>query len=273
VDHQYVSVVAIEPALSKIEQTDTVIESFSVDLSTSVCVKHALRLLSISLVVALLSGVFFSFFQVYSSDFEEDIPNPFIIEPTLLIMGLTGIILYVLALYNQRTLSTLCAHGFAVCQGIVLGGLSCYTWSIFPNIMFQSIGLTTLGLGITWTGYQNGWLKPNPFFRSIIRFLVGAICLWYMYTFIAYIFWEIEFELIYGNTWTGIAFSATIAIIACLETLLCLQDIDEYERHLQSTNFSEEMQWFFAMELMAGIIWVYIEVVIMCFKWQMKTDV
>ena len=179
-----------ESTLSKIEQTDAVTESSSIDLSKSMCVAYALRLLSISLVVALFSGVFFSFFQVYSPDFEEDIPNPFIIEPALLIMGLTGIVLYVLALHNQRTLSALCAHGFAVCQGIVLGGLSCYTWSIFPNIMFQSIALTTLGLGITWTGYHNGWLRPNPFFRSIIRFLVGAICLWYMYTFIAYVFWN-----------------------------------------------------------------------------------
>lgn len=247
--------------------------SSSIDLSTSVCVKRALWLLSISVIVALLSGLFFSFFEVYSPDFEEDIPNPFIIEPALLIMGLTGIVLYVVALYNQRTLSTLCAHGFAVCQGIVLGGLSCYTWSIFPNIMFQSIGLTTIGLALTWSGYQSGLFRPNPFFRSIIRFLVGAICLWYMYTFIAYVFWHIEFELIYGNTWTGIAFSGTIAIIACLETLLCLQDIDEYESYLQATNFSEEMEWFFALELMAGIIWVYIEVIIMCFKWQMKTDV
>lgn len=255
------------------EHSSTSPKSASTDMMTSVCVKRALWLLSISVVVALISGVFFSFFQVYSPDFEEDIPNPFIIEPTLLIMGLTGIVLYVLALYNQRTLSTLCAHGFAVCQGIVLGGLSCYTWSIFPNIMFQSIALTTLGLAITWTGYHNGWLRPTPFFRSLIRFLIGAICLWYMYTFIAYVFWHIEFEIIYGNTWTGIAFSSTIAIIACLETLLCLQDIDEYESHFQATDFSEEMEWFFALELIAGIIWVYIEVVIMCFKWQMKTDV
>jgi|GEM_PF-5838576 len=242
------------------------------DLKKSLCVQHALWLLSISVVVAVASGLVFSFFQVYSPDFEDDIPNPFIIEPALLIMGLTGIVLYVVALYNQRTLSAICAHGFAVCQGIVLGGLSCYTWSIFPNMMFQSLALTTIGLAITWTGYQKGWLRPNPFFRTIIRFLVGGICLWYMYTFVAYVFWHIEFELIYGNTWTGIAFSSTIAGIACLETLLCLQDIDDYETYLQATDFSEEMEWFFAMELMAGIIWVYIEVVIMCFKWQMKTD-
>ena len=139
--------------------------------------------------------------------------------------------------------------------------------------MFQSIGLTSIGLAITWIGFQNGWLRPNPFFRSLIRFLVGGICLWYMYTFIAYVFWHIEYELIYGNTWTGIAFSGTIAFIACLETLLCLDDIERYETVLQATDYAEEMQWFFALELMAGIIWHYIEVVIMCFKWQMKTDV
>ena len=89
-----------------------------------------------------------------------------------------------------------------------------------------------------------------------------------MYTFFAYFWWGTEFELIYGNTWVGIGFSSAVAIIACLETLLCIEDIEEYEK----MGISEHVEWFLAMELLAGVLWVYIEIVVLCFKWHMKTE-
>ena len=247
---------------------NTTSNSTFLTLRTSVAVQNAIRLLLLSLVVAFISGVGFSFFEVYSPDFEEDIPSPFIIEPALIIAGLTGILFYIIGLYNQRTLSAFCAHAFAVCQGVVLGGLSCYTWSIFPTIMVESLVLSSVAIGCTWFGYQQGWLRPNPLFRIVIRLLVGGICLWYMYTFLAYIFWHIEFEMIYGNTWSGILFSSTVAGIACMETLLCIEDIEKYERY----EAPQQIEWYLAMELLAGILWVYIEIVILCFKWHMKTE-
>lgn len=255
----------MEPTLSSPSHTPNIGPHI---LSTHLAVQKAIRLLLISLVVALISGFIFSWFEVYSPDFEEDIPNPYIIEPTMIASGLLGIVFYVVGLYNQSFLGQWCAHGFAFCQGIVIGGLSCYSWSIFPNIMMESCLLSSIAIGCTWVGYEREWLRPNLSFRRIIRVLVTSICLWYMYTFFAYFFWGIEFDLIYGNTWIGIGFSSVVAIIACLETLLCIEDIETYEK----MGVSEHVEWFLAMELLAGILWVYIEIVVLCFKWHMKTE-
>ncbi len=237
--------------------------------NTSSCISKTFRLMGIILLFGAISGIIFMNFQVYSPELEQDVPNPYYIQSSLFAFGFLGILFYLVALFNQKKLSSTCAFGFSVCQGIVVGGLCSYTWSIFPVLIVQSITLTGFCLSITWYGYQKDIFRVPPITRGFIHTLVMGVCFFYMFTFLLYLITGNELEIIYGNTWTGIAFSIFVAFVACLETLICLQEIAIYEKQ----GISKEMEWFFALELISGIIWVYVEVIILLFKWNMKTEV
>lgn len=236
---------------------------------TSAIIDKAFFLLKLTLFIALVSGLTFLLFPIYSPDLQQDVPSPYLIQPTLVFAGVGGLLFYTFALNKPERFSPLCAKGFAVCQGLVLGGLCSYTWSIFFNLIGLSILSALLGIAVVWYGYTQDLIRPTKRFRKMVRSLVYLVSFWYLFSFIGALFYHIDFSIIYGNTWSGIIFSAAIGILACLETLICIQDVAVYEKH----GIVREMEWYFALELLAGVLWVYIEMLILWFKILMKWKV
>lgn len=233
---------------------------------TSICIEKTVLLIFFSLFIACCSYTFFNLFQVYSPDLEQDVPNPFYIQSSFFIFGFLGFFIYLFAIYQKKKLGEICAIGFSFCQGVILGGLSCYTWSIFPSMLFQSLLTTTAFLICTWHIYQKGFIPNNIISKKFIEFLVFSICLFYMITFFACYFYDFELEMFYGNTKSGLAFSLLVSIIACLETIVCLDEISLYEKK----GLPENYEWFLALELISGVFWIYVEIIILLFKWNIR---
>lgn len=255
--------------MSTLESTSEILPKTPKIATTSICIEKTVRLLLFSLLTACVSYVFFNLFHVYSPDLEQDVPNPFYIQSSFFIFGFLGFFIYLFAIYQKKKLGEICAYGYSFCQGVILGGLSCYTWSIFPSMLFQSMLLTTFFLSSTWHIYQKGLIPNNIITKKFIAFLVFSVCFFYMITFFACYFYDYELAMFYGNTRSGLAFSLLVSIIACLETIVCLDEISLYEKQGLPKNY----EWFLALELIAGIVWVYVEIIVLLFKWNMRTKV
>ena len=151
-------------------------------------------------------------------------------------------------------------------QGIVVGALSCYVQFIFPWVIFLSFVLSAGACTLCWSLYHIYNVRLSSKQISSINAMVGFISIFYLISFVLEFFWNIQIPWVYDNTMTGVIFSLSVSTLAWLNSYIVLQDIDLFEKR----GGPEYLSWFFATELLAAIIWGYVEFVILLFKWLMS---
>ncbi|MBI4226836.1 MAG: Bax inhibitor-1/YccA family protein [Candidatus Omnitrophica bacterium] len=143
---------------------------------------------------------------------------------------------------------------YALCEGVVLGGLSWVFEASYPGIVIQAVGLTFGTLFALLGAYQSGLVRATENFKLGVVAATGGICLLYLATIILG-FFHVSIPGIYGSGWIGIAFSLFVVTIAALNLVL---DFDFIEQ-AAGRGAPKHMEWYAGFGLLVTLVWLYLE--------------
>jgi uncharacterized YccA/Bax inhibitor family protein len=173
----------------------------------------------------------------------------------MLIGGLIGGLVFGIVTHFKLKWAPVTAPLYALCEGLVLGGLSAILNKQYPGIALQAVVLTMGTLAVLLVAYKSGLIKATENFKLGVVAATGGVFLLYFISFIVNIFGG-TVPFISGNGLLSIGISAVIVVIAALNLVL---DFDFIE-HAAETNTPKYMEWYGAFALTVTLVWLYLEI-------------
>lgn len=144
---------------------------------------------------------------------------------------------------------------YALCEGVVLGGLSALLERSYPGIAVQATGITTTTLLALLAAYKSGLIRATENFKLGVTAATGGICLMYVASWILGMF-GVSLPFLHGNGLLSIGVSVFICVIAALNLVL---DFDFIEQG-QAKGAPKHMEWYGAFGLLVTLVWLYLEI-------------
>ncbi|MGL2965558.1 Bax inhibitor-1/YccA family protein [Flavobacterium sp. XGLA_31] len=176
-------------------------------------------------------------------------------NPILLAMGgaIVGFVLVLIATFRPQS-SGFLAPGYAIFEGLFIGGISAIFEVMYPGIVIQAVSCTFVTFMVCFGLYKYGIVTVNEKFRSIVIAATLAIATYYLFSWLLSLFTSFQ-PVHYGNSMASIGISAFVIVVAALNLFL---DFDQIERGVQQ-RLPKYMEWYGAMGLMITLVWLYIE--------------
>lgn len=176
-------------------------------------------------------------------------------NPMMLTLGgaFVGFILVMISAFNPKA-STYLAPGYAIFEGLFIGGISAIFEARYPGMVIQAVGCTFVTFMVCFGLYKYEIVKVNDKFRSVVIAATLAIFTYYLISWLLSLFTSFQ-PVHYGNSLASIGISALVIVVAAMNLFL---DFDQIERGAKS-GLPKYMEWFSAMGLMITLIWLYIE--------------
>ena len=174
--------------------------------------------------------------------------------PYVVFGGIAGFILAVVTIFRLPW-AKFTAPAYALCEGLVLGGLSAIFEQQFPGIVMQAVSLTFGTLFVMLAIYKSGLIKVTNKFMMGVSSATGAVCLVYFLSWILG-FFGIGVPFIHGNGLLSIGFSLLVVGIAALNLIL---DFHIIEQGVQQ-GAQKYMEWYGAFTLLVTLVWLYMEI-------------
>ena len=187
--------------------------------------------------------------------FETAVPgqmNPAIL-PWMIGGGIGGLILALVTTFKP-VWSPYTAPFYALCEGLLLGGLSAMFNAYREGIVMQAVGLTFATLFAMLFAYKTGMIKVTQKFKAGVIAATGGIFLFYMISWILSMF-GVGMGFAHGSSLLSIGISLFVVVIAALNLVL---DFDFIDKGAQS-GAPKYMEWYGAFGLMVTLVWLYIE--------------
>lgn len=172
----------------------------------------------------------------------------------ILIGGIAGFIVALITIFNKKA-APVTAPLYAVCEGLLLGGISSYYAAQFQGIVLQAVLLTFGTLGALLLAYRSRLIKVTEKFKLGVFAATGGICLFYIVSLVMGLF-GFQMPMIWGNGPVGIGFSAVVVVIAALNLVL---DFDFIEQGA-ARGMPRYMEWYAAFGLIVTLVWLYLEI-------------
>lgn len=172
----------------------------------------------------------------------------------MLIGGIGGFIIALITIFNKKA-APVTAPLYAVCEGLLLGGISSLFERMYPGIVVQAILLTFGTLGSLLLAYTSGLIRPTENFKLGVAAATGGIALFYLASILLG-FFGIGIPLIHSSGPFGIAFSAVVVVVAALNLVL---DFDFIEQGA-AQGAPKYMEWYAAFGLTVTLVWLYLEI-------------
>jgi uncharacterized YccA/Bax inhibitor family protein len=169
--------------------------------------------------------------------------------------GLVGGLVFALATIFKKEWSPITAPVYALCEGLVLGGISALLERSYPGIAIQAMGLTFGVTAVMLMLYRTGVLRATPKFTVGVVAATGGIFVVYMVDLVLGIFGR-HVPLLNSSGPLGIGVSAVIVIIAALNLILDF-DFVETGVHARAPKY---MEWYGAFGIMVTLVWMYLEI-------------
>lgn len=169
--------------------------------------------------------------------------------------GFIGGLVFALVTIFKKEWSPITAPVYALCEGLVLGGISALLERSYPGIAIQAMGLTFGVTAVMLMLYRTGILRATPKFTVGVVAATGGIFLVYMVDLVLGIFGRHVPLLNSAGPW-GIGLSVVIVIIAALNLILDF-DFVETGVHARAPKY---MEWYGAFGIMVTLVWMYLEI-------------
>ena len=101
-----------------------------------------------------------------------------------MIMGFVGGFIVALITVFKKHLAPYTVPGYALLEGLALGGLSKFFESTYPGIVQQAVFLTFGPLGALLLAYRSGLIKATENFKLGVVAATGGIAFIYLISFI-----------------------------------------------------------------------------------------
>jgi uncharacterized YccA/Bax inhibitor family protein len=176
-------------------------------------------------------------------------------NPIVLTVGgaIVGLILVIISAFKPHLASKL-APGYALFEGLFIGGISSVFEMKFPGIVIQAVLATFVTFIVCLGLYKFNIVKVNQTFRNVVIASTLAIGTYYLLAFIGNIAFGFQ-PFHYGNSLISIGFSAFVIVLAALNLFL---DFDLISKSVRD-RAPKYMEWYSAMGLLITLVWLYIE--------------
>ena len=169
--------------------------------------------------------------------------------------GLVGGLVFALVTIFKKEWSPITSPIYALCEGLVLGGISALLERTYPGIAIQAMGLTFGVTAVMLMLYRTGILRATPKFTVGVVAATGGIFVVYMVDLVLGMFGR-HVPLLNSSGPLGIGVSAVIVIIAALNLILDF-DFVETGVHARAPKY---MEWYGAFGIMVTLVWMYLEI-------------
>jgi uncharacterized YccA/Bax inhibitor family protein len=167
--------------------------------------------------------------------------------------AIVGFILVLIAAFKPQY-SGFLAPGYAIFEGLFIGGISSIFEVMYPGIVIQAVSCTFVTFMVCFGLYKYEIVKVTERFKSVVLAATLAIATYYLISWLLSMF--TSFQPVHnGNSWMSIGISAFVIVIAALNLFL---DFDQIEKGVQQ-KMPKYMEWYGAMGLMITLVWLYIE--------------
>lgn len=167
--------------------------------------------------------------------------------------AIAGLVLVVIAAFKPQY-SPYLAPGYALFEGLFIGGISAIFEAKYPGIVIQAVGATFVTFAVCLGLYRFKIVKVTEQFKSVVVAATLAIATYYLISWVVSMFTSFQ-PVHHGNSMMSIGISVFVIIIAALNLFL---DFDRIEKGVQE-KMPKYMEWFGAMGLMITLVWLYIE--------------
>lgn len=176
-------------------------------------------------------------------------------NPIVLTIGgaVVGLVLVLIATFRPQN-SGFLAPGYAIFEGLFIGGISSIFEIMYPGIVIQAVSCTFVTFMVCFGLYKYEIVKVNDKFRSVVIAATLAIATYYLISWLLAMFTSFQ-PVHYGNSIMSIGISAFVIVVAALNLFL---DFDQIEKGVQN-KLPKYMEWYGAMGLMITLVWLYIE--------------
>ncbi len=179
--------------------------------------------------------------------------NPRVV-PLVIGAAVIGFIFALVTIFKP-TLSPITAPAYALCEGLVVGGVSAIANQRYPGIALQAAGLTIGTLFALLFAYQTGVIRASDSFRRGVIAATGGIAILYIVSLVLSLF-GVTVPFIHESSPIGIAFSVFVVAVAALNLVL---DFDFIEQG-SSFGLPKYMEWYGAFGLVLTLVWLYLEI-------------
>jgi uncharacterized YccA/Bax inhibitor family protein len=167
--------------------------------------------------------------------------------------AIVGLILVVISAFKPQY-SPYLAPGYALFEGLFIGGVSAIFETQYPGIVIQAVGATFVTFLVCLGLYKYKIVKVTEQFKSVVVAATLAIATYYLISWLFSMFTSFV-PVHYGNSLMSIGISIFVIVIAALNLFL---DFDRIEKGVEQ-KMPKYMEWFGAMGLMITLVWLYIE--------------
>ena len=167
--------------------------------------------------------------------------------------AIVGFILVLIAAFRPQY-SGFLAPGYAIFEGLFIGGISAIFEVMYPGIVIQAVSCTFVTFMVCFGLYKYEIVKVTERFKSVVVAATLAIATYYLISWLLSMFTSFQ-PVHYGNSMMSIGISAFVIVIAALNLFL---DFDQIEKGVQQ-KMPKYMEWYGAMGLMITLVWLYIE--------------
>lgn len=177
------------------------------------------------------------------------------INPMLPTIGgaIVALILVIISAFKPQA-SPYLAPGYALFEGLFIGGISAIFEIKFPGIVINAVAATLVTFLVCLGLYKFRIVKVNEQFKSVVIAATLAIATYYLLSWLASLIFNFT-PVHYGNGMMSIGISVFVIIVAALNLFL---DFDQIEKGVQE-RMPKFMEWYGAMGLMITLVWLYIE--------------
>jgi uncharacterized YccA/Bax inhibitor family protein len=183
----------------------------------------------------------------------------------LMLAGMIGGLIFALVTTFKAEWSPVTAPLYALCEGLMLGGISAMFELRFPGIAIESVSLTFGTMLVLLMIYKSGLIRVTQKFRMGVVAATGAIFLFYIVEMVLG-FFHIGQGLMNSSSPLSIGISLVIVGVAALNLVL---DFDFIERGARS-GAPKYMEWYGAFGLMVTLVWLYLEILRLMSKFQSR---
>ena len=181
--------------------------------------------------------------------------NGFLDKANLFMIGavIASLILGFVTIFNPKV-AKITAPVYALCEGLLLGAVSCAYNQAFNGIALNAVGITVLALFVMLFLYTTGTIKATPMFRKVILISTIAVFIFYLAGWIGQLFGHPM--TVFNGSPMGIVISAVICLVAAFNFIIDFDIIEQGERN----NLPDYFEWYGGFALLVTMIWLYIEV-------------
>ena len=185
----------------------------------------------------------------------------------LVMGGAIGGFIVALVTTFKKEWSAITAPIYALCEGLLIGGVSAMYEAKFQGIVLQA-GMLTFGtLFALLAAYRTGWIRATENFKLGVVAATGGIAIMYLVSWVLSMF-NVNMSFMQGGGLLSIGISAFVVVIAALNLVL---DFDFIEQGAEA-GAPKYLEWYAAFGLLVTLVWLYLEILRLLAKLSSRRD-